>query len=57
MAGRFHFYEGHAPHEVVFPTFVMAALGVDTRTLRAEEPSDFLRTEAHLIRAEARRQA
>ena len=35
----------------------MAALGVDTRTLRAEEPVDFLRTEAHQIRAEARRQA
>ena len=28
MAGRFHFYEGHSPQAVVFPTFVLASLGV-----------------------------
>ena len=28
MSGRFHFYEGHAPHDLVFPYFVLAKLGV-----------------------------
>ncbi|MFA4974513.1 MAG: purine-nucleoside phosphorylase [bacterium] len=27
MVGRFHFYEGHSPQEVVFPHFVFAKLG------------------------------
>ena len=27
MSGRFHLYEGHAPHEVVFPYFALANLG------------------------------
>lgn len=27
MSGRFHFYEGHEPHDVVFPFFVMEKLG------------------------------
>lgn len=30
LSGRFHYYEGHAPHEVVFPYFVLHALGVQT---------------------------
>ncbi|MBT3181463.1 MAG: purine-nucleoside phosphorylase [Deltaproteobacteria bacterium] len=28
MQGRFHYYEGHAPHVIVFPYFVLAKLGV-----------------------------
>lgn len=28
MFGRFHYYEGHTPQEVVFPLFVMERLGV-----------------------------
>ncbi len=28
MSGRFHYYEGHLPHEVVFPYFVLRKLGV-----------------------------
>lgn len=35
----------------------MAALGVDTRTLRAEEPAELLAAEAALIRARARDEA
>ncbi len=27
MQGRFHYYEGHAPHVIVFPYFVLSKLG------------------------------
>jgi purine-nucleoside phosphorylase len=33
MAGRFHFYEGYEPPEVVFPVRVMKLLGVETLLL------------------------
>src|SRR5215210_8285433 len=30
MAGRFHFYEGYTPQEVIYPVRVMKMLGVET---------------------------
>lgn len=33
MSGRFHFYEGYTPQEVVFPVRVFKALGVETLLL------------------------
>ena len=33
MAGRFHFYEGYAPDDVVFPVRVMKLLGIETLLL------------------------
>lgn len=33
LQGRFHFYEGHTIQEVVFPTRVLCALGVNTLVL------------------------
>lgn len=33
MAGRFHFYEGYAAHDVVYPVRVMKLLGVETLLL------------------------
>ncbi len=33
MAGRFHFYEGYTPQEVVFPVRVMKLLGINTLLL------------------------
>lgn len=30
LQGRFHYYEGHEPHVIVFPYFVMEKLGVRT---------------------------
>lgn len=33
MAGRFHFYEGYSPEDVVFPVRVLKFLGVDTLLL------------------------
>ena len=33
MAGRFHFYEGYTPQQVVYPVRVMKMLGVHTLLL------------------------
>lgn len=30
MLGRYHYYEGHSPHSIVFPYFVLARLGAKT---------------------------
>ncbi len=30
LVGRYHYYEGHAPQDVVFPYFVLAGLGAKT---------------------------
>lgn len=46
MAGRFHFYEGYAPEDVVFPVRVMKLLGIETLLLSnaagAVNPSFFV---------------
>jgi purine-nucleoside phosphorylase len=56
MAGRFHYYEGHAMDEVVLPIFLMRELGVETIVLTnaaggvnaAYKPGDLVLIKDHI---------
>lgn len=56
LSGRFHYYEGHTPQAVVFPTFVLAGIGirilVTTNAVgginRAFRPGDIMLVEDHI---------
>ncbi|MCD1260730.1 purine-nucleoside phosphorylase [Paenibacillus athensensis] len=56
MQGRFHYYEGYAMKKVVFPVYVMKALGVHTVVMtnaaggmnRAFQPGDLMLIRDHL---------
>lgn len=56
LAGRFHYYEGHAPQAVVFPQFVLAQLGAKTLITtnavggvsRSFKPGDIMVVEDHI---------